>query len=157
MVWVWGLFFLRWPESRELSQGSWTEPLCCEFANCFSGHWNLRIAGLRRFARIARTLWKVRVGFGQNGFSADFCFWAARFFRGFCRRIFSFSWEKCPERSSRKIPGKILQNLYNKNPWRISAKGPGQEMCFFSLRIDSIELLGFALRIARPSKFAFFF
>ena len=30
----------------------------------------------------------LRVGFWQNGFFADFYFWAAGFFRGFCRRIF---------------------------------------------------------------------
>ena len=60
----------------------------------------------------------VRAGFRQNGFFADFYFWAAGFFRGFSRRIFSphFCGKKCPEKSSRKIPGKILQNLYNKNP-----------------------------------------
>ena len=68
-------------------------------------------------------MWKticpiIRVGFWQNGFFADFYFWAAGFFRGFSRRIFfsSVLWEKCPEKSSRKIPEKILQNLYNKNP-----------------------------------------
>ena len=73
-----------------------------------------------------------RVGFWQNGFFADFYFWAAGFFRGFCRRIFSphFCGKKCPEKSSRKIPGKILQNLYSKNPRHISAEGPGQK--FFS-------------------------
>ena len=56
----------------------------------------------------------IRVGFWQNGFFADFYFWAA----GFSRRIFSphFCGKKCPEKSSRKIPAKILQNLYNKNP-----------------------------------------
>ena len=55
------------------------------------------------------------------------CFWAAGFFRGFSRRIFSphFCGKKCPEKSSRKIPGKILQSLYNKNPRHISAEGPG--------------------------------
>ena len=59
-----------------------------------------------------------RVGFWQNGFFADFFFLAAGFFRGFSRRIFSphFCGKKCPEKSSRKIPEKILQNLYNKNP-----------------------------------------
>ena len=59
-----------------------------------------------------------RVGFWQNGFFADFYFWAAEFFREFSRRIFSphFCGKKCPEKSSRKIPAKILQNLYNKNP-----------------------------------------
>ena len=48
----------------------------------------------------------------------DFYFWAAGFFRGFCRRIFAshFCGKKSPEKSSGKIPGKILQNLYNKNP-----------------------------------------
>ena len=75
---------------------------------------------------IQKTAWKaflgnfeyVRVGSWQNGFFADFYFWAAGFFRGFCRRIFSphFCGKKCPEKSSRKIPGKILQILYNKNP-----------------------------------------
>ena len=71
----------------------------------------------------------LRVGFRQSGFFADFYFRAAGFFRGFCCRIFSphFCGEKCPEKSSRKIPGKILQNLYNKNPRHISAEGPGQK------------------------------
>ena len=50
-----------------------------------------------------------RAGFWQNGFFADFYFWAAGFFRGFYRRIFSplFCGKKCPEKSSRKIPSKI--------------------------------------------------
>ena len=39
-----------------------------------------------------------------------------------------FVGKKCPEKSSRKIPGKILQNLYNKNPRQLSAEGPGQDM-----------------------------
>ena len=66
------------------------------------------------------------VGFWQNGFLADFYFWAA----GFCRRIFSphFCGKKCPEKSSRKIPDKILQILYNKNPRQFSAEGPGQNL-----------------------------
>ena len=70
----------------------------------------------------------LRVGSWQNGFFADFYFWAAGFFRGFSRRIFSphFCGKKCPEKSSRKIPGKILQNLYNRNPRHISAEGAGQ-------------------------------
>ena len=63
-----------------------------------------------------------------SDFSRNFIFGPPDFFRGFCRRIFSphFCGKKCPEKSSRKIPGKILQNLYNKNPRRISAEGPGQ-------------------------------
>ena len=70
-------------------------------------------------------------GFWQNGFFADFYFWAVGFSHGFCRRIFSphfFCVKKCPEKSSRKIPGKIRQNLHNKNPRHISAEGPGQKL-----------------------------
>ena len=39
-----------------------------------------------------------RVGFWQNRFFADFYFWAAGFFRGFCRRIISphLCGKKCP-------------------------------------------------------------
>ena len=67
--------------------------------------------------------------FGRTDFSRIFIFGPRGFFRGFSRRIFSpqFCGEKCPEKSSRKIPGKILQNLYNKNPRHISAEGPAQE------------------------------
>ena len=48
----------------------------------------------------------LRAGFRQNGFFADFYFWAAGFFRGFPRRIFSphFCGKKCPEKSSRENP-----------------------------------------------------
>ena len=86
-------------------------------------------------AQTAKTLIctkSVRVGFRRNGFFVDFYFWAAGFFRGFCHRIFSphFCGKKCPEKSSRKIPGKILQNLYNKNPRHISAEGPFQKVGF---------------------------
>ena len=71
----------------------------------------------------------LRVGFWQNGFFADFYFWAAGFFRIFSPDFLSsFLWEKSPEKSSRKIPGKILQKLYNKNPRHISAEGPGQHL-----------------------------
>ena len=71
---------------------------------------------IRPFSRDSREFRDLEIR--QNGFFADFYFWAAGFFRGFCRRIFSphFCGKKCPEKSSRKIPGKILQNLYNKNP-----------------------------------------
>ena len=52
----------------------------------------------------------LRAGFRQNGFFADFYFWAAGFFRGFSRRIFcsSFLWEK--------VPRKILQENPRENP-----------------------------------------
>ena len=88
-------------------------------------------AFLRDKARCEQKITKIpRVGFWQNGFFAYFCFWAAGFFHGFSRRIFSprFCGEKkCPEKSSRKIPGKILQKLCNKNPRHISTEGPGQK------------------------------
>ena len=72
----------------------------------------------------------VRASFWQNGFFADFYFWAAGFdlVAGFFLLVFV---GKVPrKKSSRKIPGKILQNSYNKNPRQLSAEGPGQEMVF---------------------------
>ena len=65
--------------------------------------------------------------FGRTDFFADFYFWAAGFFRGFCRQIFSphFCGKKWPEKLSRKIPAKILQNLYNKNPPTHFCRGAG--------------------------------
>ena len=57
--------------------------------------------------------------FGPPDFFADFL-------PGFFLLI--FVGKKCPEKSSRKIPGKILQNLYNKNPRHISAEGPAQSV-----------------------------
>ena len=44
----------------------------------------------------------LRVGFWQNGFFADFYFWAAGFVRGFCRRIFSPHF--CGGKSAQKNP-----------------------------------------------------
>ena len=76
---------------------------------------------LRYFGTL-RVLGRV---FGRTDLSwMDFLF-GRRFFCGVCRRILSphFCGRKCPEESSRKIPGKILQNLYNKNPRYISAEG----------------------------------
>ena len=58
--------------------------------------------------------------FGRTDFLRIFIFEPPDFFADFLAGFFfffsSFLWEKCPEKSSRKIPGKILQNLYNKNP-----------------------------------------
>ena len=65
--------------------------------------------------------------FWQNGFFAGFLFLSRRiFFRGFCCRILSphFCGKKSPEESSRKVPDKILQIIYNKNPRQFSAEGP---------------------------------
>ena len=59
----------------------------------------------------------VRVGFWQNGFFRGFLFLGRRIFSRILSPDFShFCGKKCPEKSSRKIPGKILQNLYNKIP-----------------------------------------
>ena len=49
-------------------------------------------------------------------------------FPGALRRIFSplfFVGKECPEKSSRRIPGKILQNLHNKIPRHSFCKGAG--------------------------------
>ena len=72
----------------------------------------------------------IRAGFRQNGFFADFYFWAAEFFRGFSRRIFSPHFcggksaqknppGKSPAKSSKVYTTKILQH--------ISADCPGQK------------------------------
>ena len=70
-------------------------------------------------------------GFGRTDFSRIFFLGRRIFSRIFSPDFFSsFLWEKKrPEKSSRKIPAKILQNLYNKNPRHISAEGPGQKSC----------------------------
>ena len=71
---------------------------------------------------------KVRVGCWQDGCFAGFIFEPPDFFANFIAGLFSppFYGKKCPEKSSKKSSGKILQNLYNKNPQHISAEGPGQ-------------------------------
>ena len=59
---------------------------------------------------------------------------------GFSRRIFSphFCGKKCPEKSSRKIPGKILQHIYTtKILQHISADWPGQKL--FSMNQGKTE------------------
>ena len=68
----------------------------------------------------------------QNGFFADFFVWAADFFADFVADIFLlvFVWKKVHRKILQEIPGKILQNLYNKNPRHISAEGPGQDLPF---------------------------
>ena len=72
----------------------------------------------------------VRVGFWQNGVFAGFYFWAAAFFQGFCRRIFSphFLWEKVPRKILQENPQQNPPNLHIKNPRHISAEGLGQKM-----------------------------
>ena len=73
----------------------------------------------------------LRVGFWQKlrtDFSRIFIFGPPDFFADFVAGFFLliFVGKKCPEKSSRKIPGKILQNLYNKNPRQLSVEGLGQ-------------------------------
>ena len=69
----------------------------------------------------------VRVGFWQNGFFRGFLFLARRIFsRILSPDFFSFFYgKKCPEKSSRKIPGKILQNLHNKKSPTHFCRGAG--------------------------------
>ena len=67
----------------------------------------------RNFVKV-RASSLIRVGFWQNGFFADFHFWAAGIFRGFCCRIFSphFCGKKCPENpqeNPRQYPPKLIQ------------------------------------------------
>ena len=56
--------------------------------------------------------------FGRTDLSRIFIFGPPDFFADFVAGFFLliFVGKKCPEKSSRKIPAKILQNLYNKNP-----------------------------------------
>ena len=49
--------------------------------------------------------------FGRTDFRGFLLLGRRIFFCGFCRRFFLiFCGERCPEKSSRKVPGKILQN-----------------------------------------------
>ena len=72
---------------------------------------------------------KLGSDFGRTDFSRIFIFEPPDFFADFVAGFFLliFAGKKCPKKSSRKIPGKILQNLHNKNPRHISAEGPGQQ------------------------------
>ena len=66
--------------------------------------------------------------FGRTDFSRIFIFRPPDFFADFVAGFFLliFAGKKWPKKSSRKIPGKILQKLYDKNPRHISAEGLGQ-------------------------------
>ena len=71
----------------------------------------------------------LRVGFGRMYFSRIFILEPPDFFADFVAGFFPLIivGKKCPpEKSSRKIPVKILQNLHNKNLRHISAEGLGQ-------------------------------
>ena len=61
---------------------------------------------------------------GRRFFTDFFTFCPTGLFHGFCRRIFShFCGRKCPEKSSRKIPGKILQNVFQQKSPTIFCRG----------------------------------
>ena len=83
------------------------------------------------------------VGFRQNGFVAIFIILPPDFFADLVADFFPhFFGEKVP----RKIPGKILQILYNKIPRHISAEGPGQYFLPFAFWFSFLlcfQLLGF--------------
>ena len=66
--------------------------------------------------------------FGRTDFSRIFNFGPPDFFADSLAGFFLliFVGKKGPEKSSRKISGKILQNLHHKNPRHISAEGPAQ-------------------------------
>ena len=84
---------------------------CCFGQICFGLYHMFR-------SRYSMSLQCLGPAFGRTDFSRISIFQPPDFFRGFSRRIFSphFCGKKCPEKFSRKIPGKILHNLYNKNP-----------------------------------------
>ena len=57
---------------------------------------------------------QIRPVWGQNAFFVDLDFVAAGSLRRYCRRILfsSFSGKKYPDRSSKRIPGRILQTRF---------------------------------------------
>ena len=66
--------------------------------------------------------------FGRTDFSLIFIVGPPDFLADFVAGFFLliFVGKKCPEKSYRKISGKIMQNLYDKYRRHISAEGPGQ-------------------------------
>ena len=78
----------------------------------------LFLAGLREIRVIIARNNFLGSDFGRADFSRIFIFGPPDFFADFLAGFFSphFCGKKCEEKSSRKIPGKILQHLYNKNP-----------------------------------------
>ena len=86
------------------------------------------------------------VGFWQNGFFADFYFWAAGFFRGFSRRIFSphFCGKSAQKNSLGKSPGKSSKIYTTKILQHISADCPGQHFCEF-----------WCFALGKPARFTF--
>ena len=67
--------------------------------------------------------------FGRTDFSRIFIFQPPDFFADFVAGLFLLVlWEKVPRKILQENPGKILQNLHNKNPRHISAEGLGQDL-----------------------------
>ena len=119
--------WLPWPQAgtmdaRTLSLGAWAwHPLCdvlCAYP-------------LTQNYYLWKTILKCllfRAGFRQNGFFADFFFWAAGFFRGFLAGFFilifvGISAQKNPPGKS---PGKSSKIYTTKVLQHISADSPGQ-------------------------------
>ena len=71
----------------------------------------------------------IRVGFWQNGFFADFHFWAAGFFCGFSRRIFSphFCGQNAQKNPPGKSPAKSSKNYTTKMPDTCLQRGRAKE------------------------------
>ena len=84
-----------------------------------------------------------RAGLWQNGFFADFIFGQPDFFADFVAGFFLliFCEKKCPEKSSKKIPSKILQQLHNKIPdtflQRVRANTFGKLVTIFTWKLVS--------------------
>ena len=65
--------------------------------------------------------------FGRTVFSRIYFWGPPDFFPDFVADFSPHLYgKKCTGKCSRKIPGKILQSLYSKNPRHISEEGPGQ-------------------------------
>ena len=68
----------------------------------------------------------------------DFYFWTADFFADVPAGFTHCCGKKCPEKSSMKIPGKILQNLRHKMPDTFLQQGPRQGYCYTCLAIGGV-------------------
>ena len=107
--------------------------------------WNTASRNAENRLRFGTRAQNVRVGVRQNGFCADFVFLSRRisswslspvfFSPRFCGEL------KCAEKSSKKIAGKILQNLYIKHPRQLSAEGPELKMQHLARRFGLSKCL----------------
>ena len=85
---------------------------------------------------------RVRAGFRQNGFFADFYFWAARFFSRILSPDFfsSFLWEKSAQKNPPgKSPAKSSKIYTTKIPDTFLQRGPGQQEERSKMRRKSVK------------------